>query len=58
MFFKGMQNTFQSQLESPVFEGSKTKISFISQTSLLGHTFFILWFTDPPTLFFDEMEKK
>ena len=35
MFFKGMQNTFQSQLESPVFEGSKTKISFISQTSLL-----------------------
>ena len=24
----------------------------------LGHTFFILWFTDPPTLFFDEMEKK
>ena len=39
---------------------NKISHSRISQNlnSHLGHTFFILWFTDPPTLFFDEMEKK
>ena len=32
-------------------------LNAVENTRKLGHTFFILWFTDPPTLFFDEMEK-
>ena len=45
-------------MEKSNFGEKNIMMSSIVVSYPLGHTFFILWFTDPPTLFFDEMEKK